>query len=291
MIKLVRDDFLKPEPVNVKLLHEIKGKVDLVLTDVPYNIADKGKVTKAHGKLWSTAESWGDQFKDSFTPKEYDEFIKAFLRRCFVLLKPGGSLVTFVDDKYSGVMIRFAEKINLEAREKNPAQPRGFVHKKNVHFVKVNCVPKIRAYNYASAVEVAVWLVKPRLGKGSSKAKPEIFNYQKPSKARRLFDADGKDAGIDVRGYHNDYSSNVFFYNIGGGKVSDHPTEKYADMLRPLIRTHSNEGSLVLDPFFGSGSAALVCLEMGRNFVGFEILEKWHAIASDLVVGAMGGKS
>lgn len=264
-IRLIHGDFFDPQYAQ-KLA---KVKFDLIVTDPPYNIADRGKVTKAHGKIYSNKEAWGDVFKDSFTREEYDEFIKRFLRSSFVLLKPGGSLVTFIDDKYSGVLTRFAEEINAESHEKNPEQPRGFAHKKNIHFVKVNCVPKIRAYNYASACEVAVWMVKPRLGKGKSTAKPAIFNYQKPTKDLRYPNGD-----LDIRRYHNTYSSNVFFYNIGNKKFG-HPTEKYEDMLRPLIETHSNPGSVVLDPFAGSFMSGLICRRLGRSYVGFEIDEQW----------------
>lgn len=264
-IKFIHGDCFDPRYTD-KLM---KIGIDLVMTDPPFNIAEHGKVTKAHGKIWSNKDAWGDVFKDNFAPEEYDEFIKKFLRYSFVLLKPGGSLVTFIDDKYAGVLIRFAENINAEGRAKNPQQPAGFAHKKNIHFVKVNCVPKIRAFNYASACEIAVWLVKPRLGRGSSTAKPEIFNYKKPVKNCRHSDGE-----LDIRRYHNGYSSNVFFYNIGN-KMMGHPTEKYEDMLRPLIETHSNPGSIVLDLFAGSFMTGLVCSKLGRHYVGFEIDGQW----------------
>jgi len=289
-IKLIHDDFFNPGLRHKKFLFGLRGQVDLLLTDPPFNIADKGKVTKTHGKLYSNAQAWGTQFKDSFTPGEYDRFMKEFLRQAFVLLKPGGSLVTFIDDKYSGVLTRFAELINRDGHKKDPRQPMGFAHKKNIHFVKVNCVPKVRQYNYASAVEVAVWLVKPRLGKGASQAKPEIFNYHPPTKGLKVYDENGKPK-LDVREYHNTYTSNVFFYTIGGGKKrSTHPCEKYTAMLTPMIETHSNPDSLVVDPFLGGGNTALTCWELGRNFVGIEIDEGWYQKASKLLATHMRAK-
>lgn len=262
-IKLINDNFFSPRPKNERLLLKHNESVDLLITDPPYNIADSGKVTKVQGKLWSNADAWGDRFQDKFTEDEYDEFIKRFLRMSFCLLKPGGSLVAFVDDKYTGVMTRFAERINLKNHEKNKKAPRGFLHKKNIHFNKVNCVPKLRAFNYASAVEVAVWLMKPAI-KGS-KTKPAIFNYQSPTKGLRHPDGE-----LNIKAYHNTYSSNTFFYNIGK-KRTHHECEKYTSMLQPLIETHSNPGSLVMDPFMGGGNSALVCYELGRNYIGFDL--------------------
>ncbi len=278
-IKLINDNFFAPRPRNEKVLLKLNRSVDLILTDPPYNIADSGKVTKAHGKVWSNADAWGDRFKDKFTPEEYDAFVRRFLRMSFCLLKPGGSLVVFMDDKYTGVMTRFAEHINLKQHERNKKEPPGFLHKKNIHFNKVNCVPKLRAFNYASAVEVAVWLMKPQI-KGT-KTKPSIFNYRKPTKGLRH-----PDGALNIKEYHNTYSSNTFFYNIGK-KRTHHECEKYTTMLQPLIETHSNPGSLVLDPFFGGGNSALVCCELDRNYVGFDIDEEAYGNAQNLLAELM----
>jgi len=224
--------------------------VDLVLTDAPYNIADKGKVTKYQGKIYSNKEAWGDAFKNHFTREEYDEFITKFLVKSFTLLRPGGSLITFIDRRYAGCLADLAEKS-------------GFLYKNMIVFVKKNCVPKIRSYNYASATEFAVWFIRPANVK--SKTKPGIFNYNKPVK--NLRHPDGR---LDVEQYHNTYSSNVFFYNIGN-KLFGHPTEKYSGQVIPLIETHSNPDSLILDPFGGSFAIGHYAESLGRRYVGFEI--------------------
>ena len=48
-----------------------------------------------------------------------------------------------------------------------------------------------------------------------------------------------------------------------------------------IIRTCSNEGDGILDPFMGSGTTAEVALRLGRKVVGFEILEKYCRIIED----------
>ncbi|MCP1558392.1 UNVERIFIED_ORG: site-specific DNA-methyltransferase (adenine-specific) [Methylobacterium sp. SuP10 SLI 274] len=58
------------------------------------------------------------------------------------------------------------------------------------------------------------------------------------------------------------------------------PTQKPVALLRYLIETYTNAGGVVLDPTMGSGSTGVACLETGREFVGFELLDKHFAIAA-----------
>lgn len=58
-----------------------------------------------------------------------------------------------------------------------------------------------------------------------------------------------------------------------------HPSQKPITMLLPLIDTFSAPGSLVLDPFSGSGSSLLAAKILGRNYIGMELDAKYHGIA------------
>ena len=40
--------------------------VDLVLSDPPYGIADRAKLTKKGSKIVTTSQAWGGDFKDSW---------------------------------------------------------------------------------------------------------------------------------------------------------------------------------------------------------------------------------
>ena len=49
-----------------------------------------------------------------------------------------------------------------------------------------------------------------------------------------------------------------------------HACQKPLPILEKLIRTHSNPGELVLDPFAGSASTGVACIHTGRQFIGIE---------------------
>lgn len=67
--------------------------------------------------------------------------------------------------------------------------------------------------------------------------------------------------------------------NVKDKRLYGHPTVKPLNIIRNLVENSSKEGYLVLDPFSGSGTTAVACKELGRNFIGFEI-NKDYAEAS-----------
>ena len=58
-----------------------------------------------------------------------------------------------------------------------------------------------------------------------------------------------------------------------------HPTVKPVQLFSYLITLGSRQGDLILDPFIGSGTAAISARLIGRDFLGFELNRKYHKIA------------
>ncbi|MDR6565471.1 DNA-methyltransferase [Chitinophaga ginsengisegetis] len=71
---------------------------------------------------------------------------------------------------------------------------------------------------------------------------------------------------------------------IEGEKV--HPTQKPLALIKQLVADHSKVGDLVLDTFMGSGTTAIACRELGRNFIGYELDIKNFSIAQKRVFNA-----
>lgn len=65
--------------------------------------------------------------------------------------------------------------------------------------------------------------------------------------------------------------------NIRGNKT--HPTEKPVDLMKILIENSSNENDIVLDPFFGTGSTLIACVNTHRHYIGYEIDNNYFDIA------------
>jgi len=58
-----------------------------------------------------------------------------------------------------------------------------------------------------------------------------------------------------------------------------HPTQKPTELLKYLVLTYSNEASIILDPFCGSGTTLVSAKQLGRKAIGIEISERYCEIA------------
>lgn len=58
-----------------------------------------------------------------------------------------------------------------------------------------------------------------------------------------------------------------------------HPTQKPIDLLCHLIEEPDYDPELILDPFMGSGSTGVACINTGRRFIGIEMDAEYLAIA------------
>lgn len=62
-----------------------------------------------------------------------------------------------------------------------------------------------------------------------------------------------------------------------------HPTQKPVRLLERLLKLTSEEGDIILDPFSGSGSTALACINTNRNYIGYEIDKEYYDLSMDRI--------
>src|SRR5699024_4477959 len=61
----------------------------------------------------------------------------------------------------------------------------------------------------------------------------------------------------------------------------EHPTIKPLLLVERHIKHATQPNDIVLDCFLGSGTTAVACKNTGRQYIGFEINEKWYKIAEN----------
>lgn len=77
------------------------------------------------------------------------------------------------------------------------------------------------------------------------------------------------------------HPKSVLKFNNTLREKGGHPTQKNLDLIMELVNQYSNENDTILDPFLGSGTTAVACQELHRNFIGIEISEKYAKIARE----------
>lgn len=66
-----------------------------------------------------------------------------------------------------------------------------------------------------------------------------------------------------------------------------HPTIKPLCVTEKIIRNSSKENHTILDPFMGSGTTGVACINTNRNFIGVELDEKYYKIAEKRINSAI----
>jgi len=117
---------------------------------------------------------------------------------------------------------------------------------------------------------VIVW-VKNNHGSGDLKAqyapKHEFVIYA--NKGRSMFRSKRIS---DVMEYPKIHSSKL-----------QHPTEKNTDMLKVFISNNSDNYSIILDPFMGSGTTGVAAKNLNRSFIGIELDAGYFEIARNRI--------
>jgi site-specific DNA-methyltransferase (adenine-specific) len=71
----------------------------------------------------------------------------------------------------------------------------------------------------------------------------------------------------------------ILTFNRDATPGNDHPTAKPVELMASLVTLYSNPGEIVLDPFAGSGSTGIACIQHGRRFIGIERQLRWFDLA------------
>jgi DNA modification methylase len=236
--------------------------VDLMVTSPPYNI------NISYGNKWKkgkAVESKGKKYDDNMPEDMYRELLKETLKETTRVLKPNGTLF-----------------INMKNRmiDDSMVAP---------HFI-VDYVPELFLKN------IIIW----NFDWGGSTSKRFSSRYEYVfffSKNKKTWTFNLDDISIPSLNYRPDRYKTQFknptdvwtIPLVSGNSVerTEHPAQYPEKLIERIIKAVTNEGDLVLDPFMGSGTSAIVAKRLNRDYVGYEINQEYIDIANKRLKNAL----
>jgi DNA modification methylase/ParB-like chromosome segregation protein Spo0J len=219
----------------------------LIVPDPPYNQGvNYGKGKKA----------------DLLPPDQYLSWCREWMALCADLLTDDGSMWVIISDEWQAGFRRLLREVGLHLHQaivwyetfgQNNTQETGF-NRCHRHLLWAVKNPKDFVFN-ADAVR---------------RPSDRQEKYQDPRA-----DPDGKV-------WDSVWGVNPPIPRLTGTceeRLPDFPTQLPLALLRPIIACASAPGDRVLDPFCGSATAGVVCLEQGQLFTGIEESAKFAGLA------------
>ncbi len=223
--------------------------VDLLFVDPPYNL------TKGFNS---------NVFKER-PIEEYENWLESWFPKLLRTLRPTASLYLCGDWRSSTAIHRVAEKYLRVRNRITWEREKGRGAKQNWK----NCSEDI-------------WFC--------TASDDYVFNVDAVKLKRRVIapytDSEGepKDWEATNEGsYRLTHPSNIWtdlsvpFWSMP--ENTDHPTQKPEKLLAKIILASSNRGSMVMDPFAGSGTTSVAAKKLDRKFVGIEIDDFYCCLA------------
>lgn len=220
---------------------EVLGKVrkpfaDIIFADPPFNIGYEY-----------------DKYNDKVKKEKYIAWTKDWMTACKKVLKPNGSFYIAIGDDYAANVKVIADELGLLMRNwliwhyTFGQQSKTKFARSHTHiFYFVKDKNKFTFNDHAVRVPSDRQL---------------IYNDKRANKVGKMPD--------DVwSGYSR--VCGTFKERLGW-----HPCQMPENLLKRIIAVSSNLGDCVLDPFSGSGTTAAAAFQLGRNYAGIDISQKY----------------
>lgn len=229
--------------------------VDLVVSSPPYNL--------------------GKEYEKKISLDDYLSVQKTFLEECIRLLKDTGSIFWQVG--------AYSNKGALY-----PLDVKFFPILENLEMMPINRIIWVRPHGlharnkFSARHETVLWFAKSRNYKFnlSNIRVPQKYQNKKSwkgeSKGKLTSNPDGKNPG-DI----------WMFQNVKHNHEEQtlHPCQFPEDFISRIVLSTTDENDVVLDPFMGAGTLAVVAKNNNRNFLGAENDKKYHSISERRLSG------
>ena len=230
-------DLLYKEEQRKRVIHgdmfdeidKFDTEFDCIFTDPPYNLSYENLIKLDGRKDFDRDKGeW-----DHFTPEEYLEFTRKWVKKAVDVLKPGGSIVVFTSDNYLSHLMDILIANGLKKRT-------------TLVWRKDNPPPAAVQTNFVSSFEFMIY---------ASKGQQKTFNWYGQNEMHNVIDCPVVSTG-----------------NYG------HPTQKPVVLIEKILKSVTDVGDMVLDPFAGTGSTAVACENLSRGWIMIEKEEKYFNI-------------
>jgi modification methylase len=214
------------------------ASVHCVFADPPYNLQLRGELRRPDDSLVDGVDDDWDRFTDFAA---YDAFTREWLTECRRVLRKDGTL--WVIGSYHNIF-----RIGAILQEL------GFWVLNDVIWRKANPMPNFRGRRFTNAHETLIWAAR---GQDSRYR----FNYQ-------AMKALNDDLQMRSDWYIPLCTGPERLRNEHGLKL--HPTQKPEALLHRILLASTAPGEIVLDPFLGTGTTAVVARRLSRHYIGIE---------------------
>ncbi len=220
------------------------GVFDCCITDPPFNMSKTKGLDWAFSSHVTMQEQW-----DIFSKDDYFQFSVNWIKEVLRVLKTNGNLFIF-GSFHCIFTIGFILQNMFDRRIIS-----------QIVWFKPNAQPNITCRMFTESTEFIIWAVNNE----SKKAKNWTFNYE------------------IMKAMNNDKQMrNMWEIPLtprSEKKHGKHPSQKPVAVVNRIILAGTNEGDLILDPFSGSGTTAVVAEQQNRKWIMIEKDETYNQIA------------
>lgn len=221
------------------------GSVDLIVTSPPYNIDIQ------YGNKWKDGKpiiSKGEKYKDNLSESDYLNLLQLIFNECERVLKDNGSFY-----------------LNMKSR-----------------MVDESLIPPFWVLDILEGFylkNIIIWNFD--WGGSTNKrfsSRYEFVMFFTKNKKKWKFNLDDiKIPSLNYRPdrYKSQYKNPTDVWKIpmvsgNSPERTSHPAQFPEKLIERIIKASSDSGDLVLDPFIGSGTTAVVAKKLNRNFIGYD---------------------
>lgn len=284
-----------------------ENSIDMVCTDPPYfldglgNDWNKSKLDKKGASSVVGNLPKGMKFDRKQSKKFYDFYLEVS-REIFRVLKPGGAFVSFSSPRLYHSMTMAVEESGFEIRDMmawvyTQSQVKAFsqdhiIEKdKNKTREQKDQLKELckdwRTPQLKPAIEPMCLAVKPIEGRyidNFEKYGTGLLNTSDETKV------DGKFPS-NVMTTQDGVLDKVFLVKkptkSEKGEFNTHLSVKPVELVEHLIRLFTKEGSIILDPFMGSGTTGLAAINCDRKYIGYDINQEYVEISNKRLLSVL----